>query len=292
MNKKLIAIFASLIICLSVFAATRLVTATTVFSDNFSTGDCANWSEAYVSSGSSQLVSDGIARFIVPTPIGGNYTYSYVLKDGFTSTVNSTITATQDVYVTKVPNGCPQGNGAIFFFYVCDSSDMGANNGNFGVGIDGSNVWSLWIGGTSIYSYVFQTAGSPPVSSTWYHIVLTINNPEGTVTLTVNGTMVIYVGQQQFTDKTHPISLMSGMGEDWWCTGSGQQEVDIANVKLEISDAPMPTPSPTPSPTSLSNTTPDVSEFSRGIIIFLLVLAVIGTTFLYRKKNWRRNKLS
>ena len=73
-----------------------------VFSDDFSSGSFANWSKTYVSSDSSQTVTDGTARFIVPTPIGGNVTYSYLQKDGFTSTPNSTIIATQDVYVTKV----------------------------------------------------------------------------------------------------------------------------------------------------------------------------------------------
>ena len=104
------------------------------------------------------------------------------------------------------------------------------------------------------------------------------------MTLTVNDTMVIYAGQQQFTDKTRSISLMSGMGEDWWCEGLGQQEVDIDNVKLDISDAPMPTPSADPpSPTPNTTPMPDVSELQYGIIILLLVLTVVGTAFLYKK---------
>lgn len=266
MNKKLMAILAALIISSSLLAASYLAMATTVFSDNFSNGNFANWSQAYVSSGSTQTVSDGIARFTVPTPTSGYFTYSYVLKSGFTSTVNSTIIAAQDVYVTKVPNGYAQGNGAIFFLYVCDSSDLSGNNGNFGVGIDGSDAWSLWIGGNPIYTYVFQTGGSAPASNTWYHVALTIDNSAGTVALTVNGVVVINVGQGQFTDKTHPITLMSGMGEDWWCLGSGQQEVDVDNVMLDISDASsmptatvIPTQDPSPPP---DTATPDTSPTS------------------------------
>ena len=237
MNKKLTAILVLLLISFTLFALSRLATAAPVFSDNFSTGNFANWSQAYVSSGSSQTVSDGVAHFIVPTPTSGNETYSYLGKDGFASTVNSTITAAENVFVNEVPNGCPQGNDAIFFLYICDSTDSSGNSGNFGVGIDGSDAWSLWIGGNPVYTYVFQTAGSAPASNTWYHIILMINNSAETVTLTVDGVVVIDCGQQQFIDKTHSISLMSGMGEDWWSQGSGQQEVDIANVELDISDA-------------------------------------------------------
>lgn len=260
MSKKLIVVLVLLTISFSFFEVSHLVAATPVFSDNFSSGNFAGWSGACVSSGSVQMVSDGVARFIVPTPAAGSYSYSFVRKDGFTSTVNSTIIATEDVYVAKVPNGCLPENGAIFFFYVCDSSDLSGSNGNFGVGIDGSDVWSLWIGGNTTYSYVYQTAGSAPVSNTWYHVVLTVDNPSGTVSLAVNGLVVIDVGQQQFTDKTHPISLMSGMGEDWWSAGFGQQEVAIDNVRLDISDAPMPTHSSTPTPptpTSTPNLNPE-----------------------------------
>ena len=75
--------------------------------------------------------------------------------------------------------------------------------------------------------------------------------------LIVNGTNVINAGQQQFTDKAHPISLMSGMGEDWWCYGLGQQEVAVDNVKLDISDAsPTPTSAPTYTPTPELTPTP------------------------------------
>lgn len=251
------AIAALALLVFSLLPLLSLVRGTMVFSDNFLSGSFTDWSEAYISVGSSQTVSNGIARFIVPTPPSGTQAYSYLHRGGFTSTVNSIITASQDVYVTKVPSGCVQGNGAIFFLYVCDSTDLGGNNGNFGVGIDGSGVWSLWIGGNSIYSYIFQTTGSPPQSNTWYHVVLMIDNSAGTVVVSVNDALVISSGQQQFTDKTHPISLMSGMGEDWWSIGSGQQEVDVDNVQLEISDASsMPTPISTLPSQSQTLTTP------------------------------------
>ncbi len=255
MKRKLIAILAVLTVSFAIFALSRWATATPVFSDNFSTGNFANWSETYISPGSSQTVSNGIARFIVPTPQSEKCTYSYLKKDGFTSTVNSTITAVQDIYVTKVPNGCPQGNGAIFFFFICDSTDATGNHGNFGVGIDGSNVWSLWIGGSSIYTYLFQTAGSPPLSNKWYRIELTVNNPAQTVTLTVDGTVTINATQQEFTDRTHAISLWSGMGENWWSQSQGQQEIDVDNVTLDISDA-NPTVTPPTSPTQIQTSMP------------------------------------
>lgn len=248
-------------------ATTQFSVAIPVFSDDFSGGNFGNWSQTYMSSGSTQVVSDGIARFIVPSPPAGASTYSFLKKDGFTSTVNSTITATQDVYVTKVPRDCQLGNGAIFFLYVCDSLDISGNYGNVGVGIDGSGVWSLWIGGTSVYTYLFQTVGAAPASNTWYHIELTINNAAGTVALAVNGVVVITAAQQQFNDKTHTVSLMVGMGEDWWSAGSGQQEVDVDNVGLDISDAtstpapttlPLPASTPTPNlPTQTPTATPD-----------------------------------
>ena len=257
MKKKFAIIPASILILFSFLAFLQPLRATTVFSDNFSTGDFSNWTRTAVSSGASQTVDNTIARFTVPTPVAGTRSYSYVVKDGFYSTVNSTIVASQDVLVTKVPNGCQQGFGAIFFLYVCDSTDLGGNNGNFGVGIDGSGVWSLWIGGNTLYNYVFQTAGSTPVGNTWYHLTLMIDNPNGLVTLAVNDITVINAGQQQFTNKTHPISLMTGMGEDWWSNGSGQQEVDIRNVKLEISDAAPPdNPTSTPAPTPLFTPSP------------------------------------
>ena len=264
MVRKLNGVLALAII--SVFLlATPLAAATPVFSDNFASSQFVNWTKTFIDSGSSQTISNNIAHFTVPTPNGVNASYSYILKDGFTSTINSTITASEDVYVTKVPSGYPQGEGGIFFFYVCDSSDLGGNLGNFGVGIDGSDAWSIWIGGNSIYSYVFQTSGDAPVSNMWYHIVLTIDNPSASVTLAANGTAVINVPQQQFTDKTHPISLMTGMGEDWYCQSSGTQEVDVANVNLDISDAPIPTSTPepttptTPSQTSSFTSTPNLA---------------------------------
>lgn len=246
MNNVSSLVFAFSIISLCLFASLGVSEAATVFADDFSSSNFSNWSATLTSTASSQSITDGVARFIVPTPQGGNMTYSYVRKDGFFSTMKSTIIATQDVLVTKVPFGCPRENGAIFFFYVCDSTDFSGNKGNFGVGIDGSNAWSLWIGGNTVYTYVFQTVGPAPVSNTWYHIVLTIDNSAATAMLTVNGVVVISINQQQFTDATHAISLLTGMGEDWFSDGIGLQEVDIDNVELYISDAPLPTPSPTP----------------------------------------------
>lgn len=295
MNKIALVLLALLLTAFLSFAFSRLAMATIVFSDDFSIGNFAKWSETYVSLGSSQTVKNGMAYFIVPTPQAGTHTFSYVKTNGFVSTVNSTITATQNVYFTNVPNGCPQGNGAIFFLYICDSSDPSGNNGNFGVGIDGSGIWSLWIGGSLTYSHVFQTEGSTPVGDTWYHIVLTIDNSAGTVALAVNGALVISASQRQFTDKTHYISLMSGIGENWWSDG-GQQEVAVINVTLEISDAdsqllpsptslpsyPLPTKTTTPdppvtpthtaSPSPSPSATPDVPEFSMLIVILLLLL--------------------
>jgi hypothetical protein len=253
MDRKMLAFIALLAVSLSVFALPQFVKGTLVFSDNFSSGNFANWSEAYASPGSSQAVNGGVAHFTVPTPPSGYDTYSYVVKDGFASTPNSTLAASEDIYVSKVPNGCVLSNGAIFFFYLCDSNDLSGNTGNFGVGIDGSDLWSLWIGGNPAYNYVFQTAGASPSNNTWYHLVLTVDNPDQTVTLAVNGSIVVAAAQQQFTDKNHAISLVSGMGEDWWSQGSGQQEIDIANVRLDISDAPQPAPTATsqpPTPTS------------------------------------------
>lgn len=238
MNRKWLAVLAiSLILLFAVFALSRWAAASTVFSDDFSGGGFNSWSRTYQSTGASQSVSDGVARFIVPTPIGGTVTYAYLVKDGFTSTVNSTIVASQDIHVAKVPNGCQQGNGAIFFLYICDSQDLAGNYGNIGVGIDGSSVWSLWIGGNTTYTYIFQTSGSAPVSNTWYRVVLAIDNSAGLVSLSVDGVVVVSATQQQFTNRTHTVSLMSGMGEAWWSDCVGPQEIDVDNVKLDVSDA-------------------------------------------------------
>ncbi len=246
-------------VALVLLVASQPAAALTVFSDSFSSGGFAGWSQTFNSPGASQTVSGGIARFTVPTPTGGEYSYSFVEKSGFTSTPNSTITASQDIYVAKVPNSCPQGMDAIFFLYVCDSNDLRGNLGNFGVGIDGSGVWSLWIGGNTVYTYLFQASGTLPASGVWYHVVLTIDDSAKTVGLSVNGVTVISSSQTEFTDSVHQISLMTGMGECWWSSISGQQEVDVTNVKLDISDAnsppvpdpttPLPTYSPTPQPT-------------------------------------------
>jgi hypothetical protein len=254
MNKKLLALPAIALISVAVFVVASVVSAPTVFSDDFSSGGFDSWKSS-LSPGSSQTVINGVARFVVPTPAGGTVTYSAIIKDGFISTPNSTIIASQDILVTKIPNGCQEGNGAIFFFYICDSTDLAGNYGNVGVGIDGSSVWSLWIGGNLTYTYVFQTAGSAPLSNTWYHIVLTVDNSAGLVTLSVDDKVVISATQQQFTDRNHPISLMSGLGEDWWSSCVGPMEIAIDNVRLDISDAdPGFTPNPTsPSQTSSTN---------------------------------------
>ena len=175
MTGKLLAAFA-LAMFLSFALTQQPAAAATVFTESFSAENFAAWSQSRLTSGATQTVSNGVARFIVPTPQGGNCTYSFVVRDGFTSTINSTIVAAQDIYVSKVPHGCPQGNGAIFFLYVCDSADLGGNQGNVGVGIDGSGVWSLWIGGMTVYSYVFQSSGALPASNTWYRVGLTIDN--------------------------------------------------------------------------------------------------------------------
>ena len=117
----------------------------------------------------------------------------------------------------KFPAVTRRGEAAYSFFTFAIVLSLRRNVGNFGVGIDGSDAWSIWIGGNSIYSYVFQTSGDAPVSNMCYHIVLTIDNPSALVTLAANSIAVINVPQQQFTDKTHPISLVTGMGEDWYC---------------------------------------------------------------------------
>lgn len=225
--------------------------ASTVFLDDFASGSLSNWSRTHISIGSNQTVNSGIAQFTVPTPTGGTVTYSSIVKDGYKSTLNSTIIASQDLLVTKVPSGCQQGLGAIFFLYICDSGDLSGDLGNVGVGIDGSGVWSLWIGGTTRYVYVFQTTGPNPLSNTWYHVALMVDNPTQRVTLSVDGTLVVNASQQQFTEKAHPISLMVGMGESWFSNYVGTQEVDVDNVRLDISDAnPNETTNPTAVPTS------------------------------------------
>lgn len=267
MNKKLAFLVVALV-SVAVLVVASVVSAPTVFSDDFSSGGFANWKTS-LSPGSSQTVTNGVAHFSVPTPAGGTVTYSAIIKEGFTSTPNSTIIASQDIFVTKIPNGCIEGNGAIFFLYICDSTDLAGNYGNVGVGIDGSSVWSLWIGGNLTYTYVFQTSGSAPTSNTWYHIVLAVDNSAGLVTLAVNDKVVVSATQQQFTDRNHPISLMSGLGEDWWSNCVGQQEIAVDNVRLDISDAdswftPNPTSPPqtsstndlTPAPTQKTTTIP------------------------------------
>lgn len=238
MNGKWVAaLVVSLLLLSVVFYASRWASASTVFYDDFSSGAFSGWSQTHISPGSSQAVSGGVARFVVPTPTGGYVSSSYLVKDGFTSTVNSTITASQDILVKQVPNGCIEGNGAIFFLYVCDSADLSGDLGNIGVGIDGSGVWSLWVGGNKSYVYIFQTQGPLPANNTWYHIVLLVDNSAGIVSLLVDGKTVISATQRQFTDRTHQFSLMSGLGEDWWSGCIGPMEINVDNVRLDVSDA-------------------------------------------------------
>jgi hypothetical protein len=237
-NRKWVAaLVVSLLLLFAAFYGSRWVSASSVFSDDFSADNFGGWTQTKMSSGASQTVSGGIARFVVPTPAGGSVSYSYLIKDGFTSTVNSTIVASQDILVKQVPNGCIEGNGAIFFLYVCDSADLAGDLGNVGVGIDGSGVWSLWIGGNRTYVYIFQTQGSLPANNTWYHIVLTVDNSAGLVSLSVDGRVVVGATQRQFTDRTHQFSLMSGLGEDWWSGCAGLMEINVDNVRLDVSDA-------------------------------------------------------
>ncbi|MCW4029695.1 MAG: hypothetical protein NWE92_08620 [Candidatus Bathyarchaeota archaeon] len=236
MNRKLPA-FLAMLFFLSV-AVMPFCGAGLVFSDNFSSGNFAGWTQTDVGPGASQTVTNGVARFVVPAPASaGICTYSLLRAGGFTSTPNSTIVASADFYFTKVPNGLSQGSTAIFFLYLCDSTDLSGNQGNFGVGIDACAAWAIWIGGNPIYTYAVQSAGAAPVSNTWYHLDLTVDNSKGTVTLAVNGAAVIFAAQAQFTDRVHPITLIVGMGEDWWWQGMGQHEVDVSNVRLDISDA-------------------------------------------------------
>jgi hypothetical protein len=251
-NRKWVAaLFVSLLLLSMVFYASQWVSAASVFTDDFSSGTFSGWSQTRMSVGSIQTVNGGVARFITPTPVGGALTYSYIIKDGFTSTVNSTIIASQDLLVKQVPNGCVEGNGAIFFLYVCDSADLAGDLGNVGVGIDGSGVWSLWVGGNKTYVYIFQTQGALPASNIWYHVVLTIDNSAGLVSLSVDGKTVVSATQRQFTDRTHQFSLMSGLGEDWWSGCVGPLEVDVDNVRLDVSDADvLVTQAPTEAPTN------------------------------------------
>jgi hypothetical protein len=277
-NKKWVAaLIVSLLLLFAVFYASRWVSASSVFSDAFSNGSVGGWTQTKIGSGATQTVSGGVARFVVPTPVGGAVSYSYLIKDGFTSTVNSTIIASQDILVKQVPNGCAEGNGAIFFLYVCDSANLSGDLGNVGVGIDGSGVWSLWIGGNTTYVYIFQTQGPLPANNTWYHIVLTVDNSAGLVSLSVDGKTVVSATQHQFTDRTHQFSLMSGLGEDWWSGCTGPMEINVDNVRLDISDAEAPVTevptevptnsytqnptsnAPTPAPTHTSTANPTVT---------------------------------
>ncbi len=201
------------------------------FSDDFYSQSFNRWTLQNQTAGAGMSIINGVACFT--TPIGANGTYSYVQENGFISNINSTITASQDVYLSGFSGGFTTGNGAIFFLYVIDAS--GQNGGNIAVGIDGSDVWGLWIGGFPIYNYVFQTAGTLPQIGAWSHVVLTINNLAQTVNLAINGTTVIKVIQHQFTDETHSVNLISGIGEDWNSVGKAS-DLEIDNVQLDISN--------------------------------------------------------
>ncbi len=201
------------------------------FSDDFSSQSFNHWTLQNQTTSAGMSIINGVACFT--TPIGANGTYAYVQENGFTSTINSTITASQDIYLSSFSGGFTQGNGAIFFLYVIDTA--GQNGGNIAVGIDGSDLWGLWIGGYPIYNYVLQTAGTQPQIGAWCHIVLTINNSAQTVNLDVNGTTVINVIQHQFTDTNHSINLISGIGEDWNSVGKAS-DLEIDNVQLDISN--------------------------------------------------------
>jgi hypothetical protein len=144
---------------------------------------------------------------------------------------------------------------------------------------------------------------------------LTIDNSACKVALTVNDVVVISASQQQFTDKTHHISLISGIGENWWSEGSGQQEVAIANVVLEISDAdpqpsysptltpshPLPTktatpdppatPTPTACPSASPSATPDIPEFPAFTIILLATATLLVSALGLKRKNHAKNKM-
>jgi hypothetical protein len=76
------------------------VGAATVFFDDFSSGNFSKWTLTSRTDGASQSVNNVIAHFSVPAPsTAGECTYSYLRKDGFTSTPSSLIVASQDIYL-------------------------------------------------------------------------------------------------------------------------------------------------------------------------------------------------
>jgi outer membrane biosynthesis protein TonB len=249
-RKIIIPIFIIALLTLSTFTYIEFTKATTVFSDDFSSGNFSKWTSSYNDPGTSQNVANGAAHFF--TPKGGNGVYVFEEYNGSISTVNSVITVSSDVYMPKVPKGFTATNGAIFFLSIADVT--GENNGNLEVGIDGSDVWSLYLHGWPIFNYVFQTAGAKPADATWYHVVLTADNAAQTATVAINGTTVINVSQQEFTDKTHTMSLIIGY-EDF-CNDGTPHEVDYDNVQMSISDASSPTPTPTPTATPTPTPSP------------------------------------
>ena len=224
----------------------------TVFSDDFSSGNFNQWTTKYTSSGASQSVSSSIAQF--NTPAGGNGVASYVDKTGFTSTTASVITASQDVYINEVPSGFSSGLGAIFILVVMDTSAN--NNGYILVSIDGSQKWGVYIGGNPTFTYALQTSGANPQSRTWYHLDLTVDNPNQRVTLAVNGSTVVSATQNQFTGSSHSIELATGLLQDW-CNNGRAHQLQVDNVRLSISDSS--SPSPTPTPTATATPTPTVT---------------------------------
>ena len=225
-----------------------------VFSDDFISGNFNQWTTKYTSTGASQSVSSGTAQFNAPS--GGNGVSSYVGKSSFSSTSTGVITASQDIYMTEVPSGFSAGLGAIFILAILDTS----NNGNILVSVDGSQKWGIYIG-ESTFTYALQTSGPNPQSRTWYHLDLTIDNPNQKVTLAVNGSTVVSATQNQFTGSTHSIDLATGIIQDW-CNNGRTHQLQVDNVKLGMSGSTPPTPTPTPtinptiSPTPIPTATP------------------------------------
>lgn len=198
-----------------------------VFSDNFTSGNFHQWTTKTKGTGASQSVSNGIAQFNTPS---GSGRYSYVQKSSFTSKTTQVITATQDVYLSNVPSGLRSGSGTIYMLTIKDTT--GFNARNIQVSVDGSQKWALSIG-TFPTSYTTQTSGSNPQSKTWYHLELKIDNPNHKATLTVNGTTVVSATQNQFTDRTHTISLSVGTVQDNYSNRQSHQ-LQVDNVKLSI----------------------------------------------------------
>jgi hypothetical protein len=199
-----------------------------VFSDNFTSGNFNLWTTKAKSTGASQSVSNGIAQF--NTPLGSGR-YSYIQKSSFSLKTTQVITSTQDVYLSNVPSGLRSGSNVIYILTIKDTT--GYNPRNIQVALDGSQKWALSIGTSFSSTYSTQTSGSNPQSKTWYHLELTIDNPNHKATLTVNGTTVLSATQNQFTDRTHTISLSVGTVQDNYSNRQSHQ-TQVDNVKLSI----------------------------------------------------------